>query len=60
VIVELAPAMRRALAPGGRAVISGILRAERDQLADVLAADRWMVERELTEGEWWSSVIAPR
>ena len=60
VIVELAPAMRRALAPGGRAVISGILRAERDQLADVLAADRWTVERELTEGEWWSSVIAPR
>ncbi|MEP7065761.1 MAG: 50S ribosomal protein L11 methyltransferase [Gemmatimonadota bacterium] len=58
VITELSPAMHRALPPGGRAVISGILVSERDQLLSSLAVDGWCVEFELREGEWWSSVIA--
>jgi ribosomal protein L11 methyltransferase len=60
VIMELSPAMRRALAPGGRAILSGILASEREHLVDALAADGWTIERELTEGDWWSSVIAAR
>ena len=60
VIMELSPAMRRALAPGGRAILSGILTSEREHLADALAADGWTIERELSEGDWWSCVIAAR
>jgi ribosomal protein L11 methyltransferase len=58
VIIELSPAMSRALPSGGRAVISGILVTEREHLLASLAADGWTLESELREGEWWSSVIA--
>ena len=58
VIIELSPIMARALPPGGRAVISGILVTERENLLASLAADGWTLESELREGEWWSSVIA--
>ncbi|MEP7086442.1 MAG: 50S ribosomal protein L11 methyltransferase, partial [Gemmatimonadota bacterium] len=58
VIIELSPVMARALPSGGRAVISGILVTEREQLLSSLRADGWLLESELREGEWWSSVIA--
>ena len=58
VIMELSSIMWRALPPGGRAVISGILVTEREHLLMSLAADGWELESELREGEWWSSVIA--
>lgn len=58
VIIELSAAMARALPPGGKAVISGILVTEREHLLALLTADGWNVESELREGEWWSSVIA--
>jgi ribosomal protein L11 methyltransferase len=57
VVMELSPVMRRALPPGGRAVISGILVTEREHLLSSLALDGWRLESELREGEWWSSVI---
>jgi ribosomal protein L11 methyltransferase len=60
VLIELAPAMRRALAPGGRAILSGILVTERETLTAAFAANGWTIERELVEGEWWSCVTAPR
>jgi len=58
VLMELSPLMHRALPPGGRAVISGILVSERDDMLASLAVDGWSLESELREGEWWSSVIA--
>lgn len=58
VILELSPIMSRALPSGGRAVISGILVTEREHLLASLRADGWSLESELSEGEWWSSVIA--
>ena len=60
VLVELSPVMRRALSKGGRAILSGILVAEREQFVEALAADGWTVERELAEGDWWSGVAVPR
>jgi len=60
VVIELAPAMRAALSPNGRAVVSGILIAERDPVVSSLGEAGWRVEAEHVEGEWWSSVIAPR
>jgi ribosomal protein L11 methyltransferase len=58
VVIELSPIMARSLPPGGKAVISGILVTERENLLTSLAADGWSLESELREGEWWSSVIA--
>jgi ribosomal protein L11 methyltransferase len=58
VVIELSPLMHRALPPGGRAVISGILVSEREHCLSSLAVDGWILESELREGEWWSSVIA--
>jgi ribosomal protein L11 methyltransferase len=58
VIIGLSAIMWRALPPGGRAVISGILVTEREHLLASLAGDGWELESELREGEWWSSVIA--
>jgi len=60
VVAELAPAMRAALSPNGRAVVSGILVDERVAMAASLAAAGWRVESEYVEGEWWSSAIATR
>ena len=58
VILELAPVMRDALAPGGRGIVSGILVAERAMVVDALAHAGWTLENEYREGEWWSGVIA--
>lgn len=58
VLMELSPLMHRALPPGGKAVISGILVSEREDMLSSLAVDGWILESELREGEWWSSVIA--
>ena len=60
VVAELAPAMRDAVSPNGRAVVSGILVDERAAVAASLAAAGWRVESEYVEGEWWSSAIATR
>jgi ribosomal protein L11 methyltransferase len=60
VIAELSPSMRRALAPGGKAIVSGILVEERDVLVAALGREGWTIERELVEGAWWSSVISAR
>ncbi|HEU4566334.1 MAG TPA: 50S ribosomal protein L11 methyltransferase [Gemmatimonadaceae bacterium] len=60
VLVALSPVMRGALLPGGSAIISGILRTERDDLLDALAADGWVLRDEDAEGEWWSAVISQR
>jgi ribosomal protein L11 methyltransferase len=60
VLRSLSLVMRESLAPGGRAILSGILVAERDEVLDWLSRDGWMVESEQREGDWWSSVIAPR
>ena len=60
VLTELSVAMRRALVPGGSAVVSGILVEERDAFVAAIARDGWTITRELVEGAWWSSVISAR
>jgi ribosomal protein L11 methyltransferase len=60
VLVELLPVIGAALADDGCAVLSGILTRERAAMVDVLAAGGWQVEREDSEGAWWSAVVAPR
>ena len=60
VLLELSPLIRQALAPGGEAILSGMLAEERGTMLDILAADAWRLEAEDAEGEWWSAAITPR
>lgn len=59
VLVELAPAMRRAIPADGAAVLSGVLRIERDALLETLREQGWRCVDDEPEGEWWSGIVAP-
>jgi ribosomal protein L11 methyltransferase len=55
VIVELLPAIAGALAPGGRAIFSGIMADERATMVAALGAAGWQVTAELEDDAWWSA-----
>ena len=54
VLIAFLPAAGRALAPDGDVIVGGVLRSERDGFVRDAAQLGWRVEREQTEGEWWS------
>ncbi|HEX5829808.1 MAG TPA: 50S ribosomal protein L11 methyltransferase [Gemmatimonadaceae bacterium] len=60
VLVALLPTIAGALTPGGHAILSGILREERDTMLSALAAQGWRVDSEDTEDVWWGALIARR
>jgi ribosomal protein L11 methyltransferase len=60
VLIQLLPTIRASLAPGGQAILAGILREERDAMIAALEADGWVIQREDTEDAWWSVQIALR
>jgi ribosomal protein L11 methyltransferase len=60
VLLSLLPAIRDALTPDGRAILSGILVEERPIIETALASGGWSIEADDAEGMWWSVVIAPR
>ena len=57
VLLALLPTISLSLAPGGRAILSGILREERRELLDALHAGDWRVDREDVEDIWWSVAV---
>jgi ribosomal protein L11 methyltransferase len=57
VIVPLLPAMADALAPGGVAVLAGILASEQGAMADALQQGGWRIVRVDLEEEWWSALV---
>jgi ribosomal protein L11 methyltransferase len=59
VLLELLEVISAALAPGGHAILSGILSSERDVMLRALQAD-WQVEAEDEEDNWWSTTISRR
>ena len=59
VLLDLAPSIRRALLPGGAAVLSGVLLTERDALLATLADSGWTCTAEDVEGDWWSGIVTP-
>jgi ribosomal protein L11 methyltransferase len=59
-LLAMSATIRAALAPGGRAILSGMLLSEREDMVRALSARAWRVEAEDSEGEWWSVTIAPR
>jgi ribosomal protein L11 methyltransferase len=59
VLVQLAPAMRRAIPDDGAVIMSGVLLTEREALLETLTASGWRCVDEEAEGEWWSGIVAP-
>jgi ribosomal protein L11 methyltransferase len=57
---ELLPVMATSLSAGGRAVLSGILRDEREMLSAWLALGGWSIDDEDVEDIWWSATISRR
>ena len=60
VLVELLPLIGLALDTDGRAILSGILAAERDEMVCVIGDSGWRIEAEDSEDIWWSVTIARR
>lgn len=60
VLVSLLPSIQAALAPGGRAILSGMLGTEREDMSHVLRAGGWSIVADDQEGAWWSATIVPR
>jgi ribosomal protein L11 methyltransferase len=60
VVTDLLPVMANALLPDGRAILSGILLEERDEMTRVLESGGWRVLAEEREEIWWSAVAARR
>lgn len=58
VLIELMPVIGSSLRPGGTAILSGILREERETMLQVLHAHGWTVLEEDAEDIWWSVSIA--
>ena len=58
VLLELLPLIGRSLAGDGVAILSGILREEREKMLTAFAAGGWRVLDEDAEGEWWSVAIS--
>ena len=60
VLLALLPAIESALEPDGRAILSGILSSERDEMIRALEHQGWVVTAEDEEEAWWSAAIARR
>ena len=58
VITELLPTIERALTADGRAILGGILAAEREHMLGVLSTAGWRIEAEDAEDAWWSASVA--
>jgi ribosomal protein L11 methyltransferase len=58
VLIDLLPAMRDALAPGGHAIISGILVEERETMVGAAVAGGWGLVAEDREDAWWTATLA--
>jgi ribosomal protein L11 methyltransferase len=59
VLVQLLPAMRAALPADGVAILSGILREERERMIDAITGHGLVVSREDVEDAWWTVTVRP-
>jgi ribosomal protein L11 methyltransferase len=56
-VLALLPAIASALPNGGRAILSGILREERQEILNALTSGSWHLDREDAEDIWWSVAV---
>ena len=59
VLLELLPAIGRSLTADGVAILSGMLREERESMLAEFSNRGWRVLDEDSEAEWWSVTIEP-
>ncbi len=57
ILLEMLPAIHAAVAPGGHAILSGILAEERSMMLETIERGEWRVVAEDTEEGWWSVLI---
>lgn len=57
VLVEMLPVIGMCLADDGDAILSGILREEREALVSVLRDHGWKLIAEDAEDIWWSAIV---
>jgi ribosomal protein L11 methyltransferase len=55
--VELLPVMHGSLTAGGCAILSGVLKHERQMTVEEVTRGGWRVDAEDTEEDWWSVLI---
>lgn len=60
VLSDLRQSLRRALRPGGLALLSGVLEEDAPRLEDLLIADGWRVVDRQCEADWALLAAAPR
>lgn len=58
VLIELLPVMEASLTASGRAILSGVLLSEKQELLAALAAEKWTTVDEWSEEDWWTVAIA--
>jgi len=59
-LLDLLPALRSQLRPGGTLILSGLLTSDRSQMRDALADHRLAVDEEATENGWWAVRARPQ
>jgi ribosomal protein L11 methyltransferase len=57
VLIKLLPVMEDSLTRDGRAILSGVLLSEKDELLAVLSERKWKTLDEWSEEEWWTLAI---
>ncbi len=57
ILLVVLPAIRAAVAPGGHAILSGILAEERSMMLEAIKRGGWSIVSEDTEEGWWSVLI---
>ncbi|MBC8086517.1 MAG: 50S ribosomal protein L11 methyltransferase [Phycisphaerae bacterium] len=57
VLIDLLPAIALCLAGDGAAILSGILRDERDMIVTALTDHGWHIVDEDAEDIWWSAIV---
>jgi ribosomal protein L11 methyltransferase len=60
VLVGMLGLFRSSVPRNGHAILSGVLVAERAMMVQAFNDSGWSIEREHSEGEWWSVLITPR
>ena len=58
VLIAMLPIIRRALTADGRAILSGMVFTERDEMLTALRSGGWRVEAEDREDDWWTVATA--
>jgi ribosomal protein L11 methyltransferase len=59
VLIGMLSLFRQSVPADGHAILSGMLVAEREMMIEALESG-WSIEREHSEDDWWSVLIAPK